>query len=502
MKKAIALVLSIMLVMAITFPASAVSSIALKGIKLDKSQITMAIDKTANLNVTLTPANTTQKRLIYVSSNKNVVLVDATGQLQGVHSGSAVVSVYTLNSKIFAKCNVTITAVAKKIKLTFYGKIVEYTSGEPMCKALQKKFEDKYDIDAVQVDWGNLEKIVRTGIASGDPADVYQWWPTQLRKFVDSKMCLDLTPYLEADSGAWKNTFIPSALDSGKYDGKYYGLPEDSNFAIIYANADLFNKAGVAIPSVWTWDEFVKASALIKEKAGVFPFVVSAESNLSCWLARFGMASESMKAGIKAEDLSAGKVDFTASYFTDVLKKLKAYNSAEYLYPGQGSVSQKRDEAKVAFLQGKVAMLAEVSSFASGIAKDAKFKLTAIPWPSMGNKTNAENGDKSDFDGLFVPANAKHPEASVELLKAFYGTDIMKIHADNGYAPCIQGVQLTNPVIKSLVGISGGMSSTPGDPININAKVNDYFSKMLMPDLCLTNVSEVDIMKKIAELAK
>jgi len=391
-------------------------------------------------------------------------------------------------------------APAEKIKLRFYGKIVEYTSGEAMCKALQDKFKDKYEIEAIQVDWGNLEKIVRTGIASGDPADVYQWWPTQLKKFVDSKMCLDLTPYLEADSGAWKNTFVPSALDSGKYDGKYYGLPEDSNFAIMYANADLFEKAGVAIPSVWTWDEFVQASKTIKEKAGVFPFVVT--SDLIAWMPRFGMASASMKAGIKSEDLSTGKVDFTAAYFTDVLKNIKSYNAAEYIYPGKGSITQKRDEAKAAFIQGKVAILAEVSSFAAVIAKDAKFKLTAIPWPSMGNKSNAENGDKSDFDGLFVPANAAHPDASVELLKAFYSPEIMKIHADNGYAPCVKGVEISSPVIKSLVDISGGMSSTTGDPININAKMNDYFTKMLMADLCLANTSEANIMKKITELAK
>lgn len=396
----------------------------------------------------------------------------------------------------------TATAPAEKIKLKFYGKIVEYTSGEAMCKALQDKFKDKYEIEMIQVDWGNLEKIVRTGIASGDPADVYQWWPTQLKKFIDSQMCLDLTPYLEADSGAWKNTFVPSALDSGKYDGKYYGLPEDSNFAIMYANADLFEKAGVAIPSVWTWDEFVQASKAIKEKAGVFPFVVSSESNLIAWLPRFGMASASMKAGIKSEDLSTGKVDFTAAYFTDVLKNLKDYNAAQYLYPGKGSITQKRDEAKAAFIQGKVAILAEVSSFAAVIAKDAKFKLTAIPWPSMGNKSNAENGDKSDFDGLFVPANAAHPDASVELLKAFYSPEIMKIHADNGYAPCVKGVEISDPVIKALVDISGGMSSTTGDPTNINAKMNDYFSKMLMADLCLANTSEANIMKKIAELAK
>ena len=401
-------------------------------------------------------------------------------------------------SSISAVSSKVASAPAEKIKLKFYGKIVEYTSGEPMAKALQDTFKDKYELETIQVDWANLEQVIRTGIASGAPADVYEFWPTQLKKFVDAKMCLDLTPYLDADGGAWKKSFIPAALDAGKYDSKNYGVPLNSNFAIMYANADLLAKAGVTVPNVWTWEEFNQASKLIKEKSAVFPLVIS--QDLISWIPRFGMASVSLKAGNKPDDFNTGKVDFTASIFVDALKSIKAYNSAQYMYPGKGSITQKRDEAKAAFIQGKAAILGEVSSFASGIAKESKFKLVTLPWPSMGNKSNAESGNTAGYDGLFIPANAAHPEASVELLKAFLGKDIIKIHADNGYAPCTVGLEISDPIIKSLVDLSSGMVTNSGDLNTINAKVADYVVKLMMPDLCLANKSEVDILKKIESL--
>ena len=108
MKKAIAIILSIMLVLAITLPAAAISTIAVKSIKLNNSKITLKVGQTYNLKVTLTPANTTQKLLTYVTWNQKVATVDKTGKITGVSAGTATIIVYTPNKKIFAKCNVTI----------------------------------------------------------------------------------------------------------------------------------------------------------------------------------------------------------------------------------------------------------------------------------------------------------------------------------------------------------------------------------------------------------
>lgn len=108
MKKAIVIILSIAMILAIALPAAALSTVAVKSIKLDSSKITLDVGQTATLKVTFTPANTTQKQLTYVTDNVNVAKIDAAGKISGVAAGTATITVYTVDKKIFAKCAVTV----------------------------------------------------------------------------------------------------------------------------------------------------------------------------------------------------------------------------------------------------------------------------------------------------------------------------------------------------------------------------------------------------------
>ncbi|QGQ98679.1 extracellular solute-binding protein [Paenibacillus psychroresistens] len=383
-------------------------------------------------------------------------------------------------------------APAKIIDINFYGKIVEYTSGEPMVKALQEDLKDKYKIEGIQVDWGNLEKVIKTGIASGTPADVYQFWPGNMKTFVDNNQALDLTPYLEADGGAWMKTFTPALLDIGKFNGKYYNLPLSSNFATLYVNTAIFEKAGVAVPDQWTWEQFLTASKTIKDKTGAFPFVIS--KDLQDWLFRNGLLSVA-KSENKLADLGAGKIPATDPMFATVLTSIKQLFDAQYAYPGAGAITISRDEAKAAFYQGKVAMLAEVSANVKDILTNAKdFKATAVVWPSVG-KDNAILGGA---DGLFIPANAPHPEASVEVLKAYLGTKIQKIHADLGYATANVEVQVTDPTVNSIMKMAAYIY--PTEFTSFSPKITDYVQKELLAALVLGGKSNKDIQEALEKL--
>ncbi len=57
----------------------------------------------------------------------------------------------------------------------------------------------------------------------------------------------------------------PTALSAFNMDGKQYGLPGSfSNVVLIY-NKDLFDKAGIAYPTIdWTWEDAQKAAEAIK----------------------------------------------------------------------------------------------------------------------------------------------------------------------------------------------------------------------------------------------
>jgi putative aldouronate transport system substrate-binding protein len=147
MKKSIAIILSIILVLAITLPAAAISTIPVKSINLADSEIRLLVGQTANLEVTLTPANTTQKLLKYVTWNQKVAAIDITGKITGVSAGNATILVYTSNNNIFAKCNVIVIPkerVTLKFALPQYPLVQDYKTNK-FTKFLSDKVNINFD---------------------------------------------------------------------------------------------------------------------------------------------------------------------------------------------------------------------------------------------------------------------------------------------------------------------------------------------------------------------
>jgi len=382
---------------------------------------------------------------------------------------------------------------AGKKNIKFYGKIVEYTSGEKMVSALQEQLKDKYNIEGIQVDWANLEKIIKTGIASSTPADIYEFWPQNMKTFADANQALDLTPYLEADDGAWKKTFNPTLLELGKFDGKYIAVPLGSNFSVIYVNNEIFEQAGVPVPTAWTWDEFLTASKAIKEKTGVFPFAIGKEKDIQPWLARNGILSLGKSEG-KLDDLASGQVPGTDPIFSKVLNNIKALYDNQYWYPGKGALTVSRDEAKSAFYQGKAAMLAEVSANAGAIIADAKdFTVSVASWPSMG----AENAVLGGADGLFIPANVADKDAAVEVLKTYLSEEIQKIHADEGYAAANVNVKVSDPVIQRIMELSSDVQAK--EFYNFGPKIAAFFEQEFISTYVLGQ-SEASVLDKLEKV--
>lgn len=356
-----------------------------------------------------------------------------------------------------------------------YGKVVEYTSGPVMMDALTKAEAGKYNIDAIQVDWANLDKVIRTGIASGDPCDIYNYAPTScVTNFSD--MAVDLKPYLDADP-EWKAQFRDEDLAAGTTaDGRIIDVPWESNFSVILANKTKLDEMGITIPASWTYDDFVKVCQKIKD-AGLFPFANATDLNRADWIFRNAMLSEVCTAG-KYEDFTAGKVSYKGDEAKRALENTKMLYDKGYMYPGDGAVTAKGDEIKAAFYQGKLLMMPEIAAGAKVTAADADFEVVAIPWPSS-NTTPAILGG---LNGFFIPQNCKDVDAAVDVLKVLTSSDIMKIHAEQGYIPVNTQVEVTDPFVKSVIAQAATLKA-PEDPAT--PEMNDYKANQLMPDLIL-----------------
>ena len=127
MKKLVSLFLSICICMMVFFSVGIAEGtiVPIKSIKLESPNISLmlgASDESAQgqINLKVTPENTTVKSFVFSSSDEAVVTVDQEGKLQAVGLGKAKITVAPAEEKPKAKaiCNITVIQAVNEIKMS------------------------------------------------------------------------------------------------------------------------------------------------------------------------------------------------------------------------------------------------------------------------------------------------------------------------------------------------------------------------------------------------
>jgi len=350
--------------------------------------------------------------------------------------------------------------------------MIEY-AGYPYIKEqvipmLIRKFPEVNFISKT-VDSSNTATIVKTAFAAGEAHEIVGYWPNVMQIFTESNMALDLTPYLDRDS-EWRNSFIPGALDAGKYDGKYFNIPISSVYSLLQVNVDIFRRAGVTVKENWTWDEFLDACRRIRAYSpDIFP--IGMNSDLGNWLPRNGFL-QAWDTDAELQAFNKGDISFTDPRIKRVFDNVKGLYDNRYLFPGEGALTATNDQVLSAFARGRVAIMPNVNSMVYQVTRDVvagAFETTVIGWPNMGS-------NNSDFilgasEGYFTTSNTKNPDKAVEVLKYLTGMEMMKLRADNGMV--VPGRIVTSDPNYQLYARDLGRVIS-GEVVDITAEMQDY----------------------------
>lgn len=87
-------------------------NVAVTGVTLNKTTTSLAVGATETLTATVAPANATNKKVTWKSSDATKATVDATGKITAVAEGTATITVTTEDGAKTATCAVTVTAAA------------------------------------------------------------------------------------------------------------------------------------------------------------------------------------------------------------------------------------------------------------------------------------------------------------------------------------------------------------------------------------------------------
>ncbi|MDO5661090.1 MAG: extracellular solute-binding protein [Brachybacterium sp.] len=127
-------------------------------------------------------------------------------------------------------------------------------------------------------DWATFGSTVSTRIAGGESADIISV-ATEGQRLMSSRDLFEpLDEYIEQDSEetddfyAQVNPRMVEWLDTyGSPDGQTYFVPGGYNTVVHYLNKDIFEDAGIDLPSAdWTWEDYRSIGEQIKEETGAF----------------------------------------------------------------------------------------------------------------------------------------------------------------------------------------------------------------------------------------
>lgn len=309
------------------------------------------------------------------------------------------------------------TQTGEKIDLTW----VTYPPGNEDLRKIREEqivapFEAQYpNVNLKIVENNEPDVVLQQQLAAGAGPDiVVADGPVNLIRYASAGYLLPLDDY--ATKYKWNERFYDWALDSGKYDGKLYGLPSEFESLAVYYNKDLFDSKGWKIPA--NYDELMKLNETI-QKDGLMPFsfgTTDLRVANDWWMA---LAYNNYLGEAEFKKVLENKTPWSSDAMKEATYQLVDMWQKGYINEKQ-SHAISRDDATALFYSGKSAMTMGGTGMLGEILSDAPpFNVDFFFMPTWkeGVPTTLPMGLGSAWA---VNKNSKHPDEAAAFLDAYY----------------------------------------------------------------------------------
>lgn len=313
---------------------------------------------------------------------------------------------------------------------------ITYWSWTPSAEAQVAAFQDKYPNVKVNLvnagtnteEYTKLQNAIKAG--SGAP-DVVQIEYYAFPQFALSDSLLDLAPYGFSDLESAYATGPWGAVD---FDGKIYGLPQDSGPMALFYNKTVFDQYGITAPK--TWDEYYAAAE--KLHAADPTKYITADTGDSgfttsmIWQAG-GTSFKADGTNVTIDLQDAGSKKFAENWNRliegDLLSTTPAWSDEWFKGLGDGSIAS-------------LVIGAWMPGVLESSVKDGAGNWAVAPIPTYdGQPATAENGG----GGQAVTKQSKNPALAAGFLKWLNNDEeSLQIFAESGGFPSTTA-QLSDP---------------------------------------------------------
>jgi raffinose/stachyose/melibiose transport system substrate-binding protein len=292
-----------------------------------------------------------------------------------------------------------------------------------------------------------------TVIQSGEIPDIFQsWGGGVMNEYIGAGMMKDITADLDADGGAWRNTFSAGSLGVYSLEGKNYGVPWDMGMVGFWYNKELFAQAGIDTPPA-TWDELLADVEALKA-AGITPIALGEGDK---WPGHFWYGYLATRicgqAGFEPAALRTGS--FTDPCFVEAGNKILELNALEPFQDGflgatYGDQSTVMGNGQAAMeLMGQWAPGAQNGNSADG--NGIGDNLGFFAFPAVDGGAGAATDAFGGGNGFGIGKDAE-PEA-VDFVKWLTSVDAQIACAEAGFCiPVVKGGEagMSDPLLITL----------------------------------------------------
>lgn len=307
--------------------------------------------------------------------------------------------------------------VEKEVKITFQNIYPDTTDPKNI---LMKKLVNQYqtehpnikiELDSLNTDQQKLK--LKTQAASKEVPDITIVNPAaQMKPFVEAGLFAPLNDML--DQNGLKDTFQEGLLNWYSFDDKTYALPDGNNIAVVYYNKELFEKAGVEVPT--TFEDMLKVVAKLKEK-GITPLALGEKDSWTGSFLFMNMLLRTNGPGF-LQDVVDKKKTFEDPAFTEAVDAFQSLVAAGAFQEGATSFDYNAGENL--FKTGKSAMYFMGTWATGGIeTSSVNGKVGVFKFPTIAGK-----GDPNEFmlapgSAFAISANSEHLQETKDFLNWF-----------------------------------------------------------------------------------
>ena len=285
-------------------------------------------------------------------------------------------------------------------------------------------YEGVYHVTPITTNLEEYYAKLNALVAAGDTPDVFIVSPgSNLDAYVKPGVAADLTEVLEADG--WKDTFSSDAVFAQMtYDEKIYAVPLNIAAACVFYNTEMFENAGVEVPT--TWDELLSACATLQE-AGYTPITISAGT---AWCLSMLAGYLCDRQGVDLPALNNDGENWVNDQTIAAVEKL--VEISQYFQPT--AAGDTNDVATAAFYNEEAAILIQGSwaiAQINGSNPDFETKCGVFQFPGI-EGANDPNRIIAKSDSLAMSSTTEYPEAAAAFMKYFTDDTAQKYTAEIG----------------------------------------------------------------------